>query len=70
MVSGACILGALGFAGNAAASSHREAPAIAEDPAADNTDLYAFVNGSNLVVVANYIGLELESRMIAAIARY
>jgi hypothetical protein len=59
MVSGACILGALGFAGNAAASSHREAPAIAEDPAADNTDLYAFVNGSNLVVVANYIGLEL-----------
>ncbi|APR82931.1 Hypothetical protein A7982_08280 [Minicystis rosea] len=43
----------------AAASSHREAPAIAEDPAADNTDTYAFVQGGNLVVVANYIGLEL-----------
>ena len=26
----------------AAASSHREAPLIADDPAADNTDLYAF----------------------------
>src|SRR4051812_38367666 len=26
----------------AAASSHREAPVIADDPAADNTDLYAF----------------------------
>jgi hypothetical protein len=59
MVSGACILGALGFASNASASSHREAPAIAEDPAADNTDVYAFVNGTNLVVVAGYNGLEL-----------
>ncbi|TMF85303.1 MAG: DUF4331 domain-containing protein, partial [Chloroflexi bacterium] len=27
----------------ASASSHREAPLIAEDPLADNTDLYAFV---------------------------
>ena len=26
------------------ASSHREAPLIAGDPAADNTDLYAFVS--------------------------
>jgi Domain of unknown function (DUF4331) len=42
-----------------AASSHREAPSIAEDPAADNTDTYAWVQGSNLVIVANYIGLEL-----------
>lgn len=40
------------------ASSHREAPMIAEDPAADNTDLYAWVEGSNLVIMANYIPLE------------
>src|SRR5262249_38972639 len=38
---------------------HREAPTIAEDPAADNTDLYAFVNNGSLVIVANYIGLEI-----------
>ncbi|MDQ2960186.1 MAG: DUF4331 domain-containing protein, partial [Candidatus Dormibacteraeota bacterium] len=25
-------------------SSHREAPAISEDPVADNTDVYAFVS--------------------------
>jgi hypothetical protein len=49
-----------GFSGVAAASSHREAPAIADDPAADNTDTYAWVDANgNLVVVANYIGLEL-----------
>src|SRR4051812_45180027 len=40
------------------ASSHREAPMIAEDPAADNTDLYAWVEGTNLVILANYIPLE------------
>ena len=28
---------------SAHASSHREAPFISEDPAADNTDTYAFV---------------------------
>jgi Domain of unknown function (DUF4331) len=42
----------------ALASSHREAPMIAEDPAADNTDLYAWVEGSNLIILANYIPLE------------
>ena len=56
-------LGSL-FAGSIAeASSHREAPAIAGDPAADNTDLYAWrcnENGvSSLCIVANYIPLEL-----------
>lgn len=40
------------------ASSHREAPAIANDPAADNTDLYAWVEGGNLIILANYIPLE------------
>lgn len=45
----------------AEASSHREAPAISNDPAADNTDLYAWVTpGSHdkLNVVANWIPLE------------
>jgi hypothetical protein len=42
----------------ALASSHREAPGISDDPAADNTDLYAWVEGSNLIILANYIPLE------------
>jgi Domain of unknown function (DUF4331) len=44
------------------ASSHREAPMIAEDPIADNTDLYAFRSPDNpntVTIIANYIGLEL-----------
>ncbi|MEW5849833.1 MAG: DUF4331 domain-containing protein [Myxococcota bacterium] len=40
------------------ASSHREAPAMLEDPAADLTDVYAWVEGSNLIVVANTMGME------------
>ena len=44
----AAIAGALLIAttsvGGVLASSHREAPLIAGDPAADNTDLYAFVS--------------------------
>ena len=46
----------------ALASSHREAPAITEDPLADNTDVYAFIsptNPDNLVLVANYVPLLL-----------
>ncbi|HZF49291.1 MAG TPA: DUF4331 domain-containing protein [Polyangiaceae bacterium] len=46
------------ISGLASASSHREAPHIADDPAADNTDLYAWVEGTNLVILANYIPLE------------
>src|SRR6476646_2593060 len=40
------------------ASSHREAPLISEDPAADNTDLYAFRSPdkpNTLTIVANWI---------------
>ncbi|TKD07417.1 DUF4331 domain-containing protein [Polyangium fumosum] len=48
----------LGTAGTAMASSHAEAPGIGEDPRADNTDLYAWVEGGNLVILANYIPLE------------
>jgi hypothetical protein len=52
--------GIVSISGVAAASSHREAPAISDDPAADNTDLYAWVDAStnNLVILANYIPLE------------
>src|ERR1700752_4506716 len=43
------------------ASSHREAPLITEDPVADNTDVYAFVDPnepSKTVVISNWIPLE------------
>jgi len=42
-------------------SSHREAPAISNDPVADNTDLYAFVSPdkpTTVTVIANYLPLE------------
>ncbi|NCP67131.1 DUF4331 domain-containing protein [bacterium] len=42
------------------ASSHREAPKISQDPAADQTDLYAFrspTNPDNLVIAGNYYPL-------------
>jgi hypothetical protein len=45
----------------AKASSHREAPLIADDPAADNTDVYAFVSPDKpdtVTIIANYIPLE------------
>ena len=48
----------MAMSSTAMASSHREAPGIADDPAADNTDLYAWVEGSDLIVLANYIPLE------------
>ncbi len=47
--------------GGVFASSHREAPLIAGDPAADNTDLYAFLNPTDptrLTIIANYVPLE------------
>ena len=45
----------------ATASSHREAPLIADDPAADNTDVYAFVSPdkpNTVTIIANYIPFE------------
>ena len=42
-------------------SSHREAPSIAADPVADNTDLYAFVSPDapgTVTIIANYIPLQ------------
>ena len=46
----------------ALASSHREAPLIANDPLADNTDLYAFRSPDNpntVTIIANYIPVEI-----------
>src|SRR5436190_23385782 len=40
------------------ASSHREAPMIANDPLADNTDLYAFRSPDDpdkITIIANYV---------------
>ena len=45
------------------ASSHREAPLIANDPLADNTDLYAFRSPDNpntITIIANYIPTEFK----------
>jgi hypothetical protein len=42
-------------------SSHREAPGIAKDPVADNTDTYAFVSPdqpNTVTLITNYIPLE------------
>ncbi|HOY03906.1 MAG TPA: DUF4331 domain-containing protein [Saprospiraceae bacterium] len=50
------------FCTAASASSHREAPLIANDPLADNTDLYAFRSPddpSTITIIANYIPAEL-----------
>src|SRR5579859_1673409 len=44
------------------ASSHREAPLIANDPLADNTDLYAFRSPDDtntVTILANYIPLQI-----------
>ena len=47
--------------GAASASSHREAPLIATDPQADNTDFYAFVSpdkADTVTFVANWLPLQ------------
>jgi len=59
-VAAAAFVGLVGPPG-ATASSHREAPLIADDPAADNTDVYAFVSAdkpNHVTILANYIPFE------------
>ena len=60
-------LGALAPLANA--SSHREAPLIANDPAADNTDFYMFRSPEDMTtgqktvtLLANYIPLQARQR--------
>src|ERR1700677_2214902 len=57
-------LAVLSIASVASASSHREAPAIATDPSADNTDVWAWVTPgthASLNIVAAYNPLEEPS---------
>jgi hypothetical protein len=59
-VAAAAFVGAAGPSG-ARASSHREAPVISDDPAADNTDVYAFVSPDRpdtVTIIADYIPFE------------
>lgn len=52
----------LGFSLVLQASSHREAPLIADDPLADNVDVYAFRsprNPNSVVIAATYVPLQL-----------
>src|SRR5262245_59572143 len=42
----------------ALASSHAEAPGTASDPETDNTDVWAWRQGNNLVIITNYNGLQ------------
>src|SRR3954453_13666195 len=58
------VMATASLASPVSASSHREAPAISRDPAADNTDLWAWVEkGSHdkLNIVASYNPLEEPS---------
>lgn len=55
------LVSVLGFS-SLMASSHREAPFIANDPLADNTDLYVFRSPDDpntITIIANYIPAEL-----------
>jgi Domain of unknown function (DUF4331) len=59
-VAASALVGAAGPS-QAGASSHREAPLIADDPAVDNTDVYAFVSPdatNTVTILANYIPFE------------
>jgi hypothetical protein len=59
LLAGTTVIGLLPT--TAGASSHREAPLIAADPAVDNTDVYAFSspeNPDNVAIVANWIPFE------------
>ncbi|HLK40871.1 MAG TPA: DUF4331 domain-containing protein [Polyangiaceae bacterium] len=62
-IGASAALGFLATVASANASSHREAPAISFDPAADNTDLWAWVppDLSMLFLVAAYNPLEEPS---------
>lgn len=52
------VLGLIGLSTVLMSSSHREAPMIANDPLADNTDLYAFRSPDDpnkITIIANYV---------------
>src|ERR1041384_6286444 len=58
----ALVLGFSILSFSALASSHREAPLIARDPQADNTDVYAFRSPDDtntVTIIANFIPFQL-----------
>ena len=58
LVGASAALAITSMAGGVLASSHREAPLIAKDPSADNTDLYAFVSPDKpdtVTLIADYL---------------
>ncbi|HEX8599648.1 MAG TPA: DUF4331 domain-containing protein [Chloroflexia bacterium] len=63
-LAGLLVVGAAAFGANAgqvSASSHREAPMISQDPAADGTDVYAFVSPDRpdtVTIIASYYPFE------------
>lgn len=62
-VIGSLLMGAgtLALTTGGSASSHRDAPLIAEDPVADNTDVYAFIAPDapdHVTIISNYIPLQ------------
>ena len=64
VVGGVALCVAAAWTGGALAASHREAPLIAQDPTADNTDFYMFrswTNPGNVVFILNAIPLQEPS---------
>jgi len=58
IIGGITLCAAVLWSGGALAASHREAPLIANDPSADNTDFYMFrswTNPDNVVFILNVI---------------
>jgi hypothetical protein len=61
LIAVAVVTASFGWGNKSSASSHREAPMIAADPLADNTDLYAFRSPDDtntVTIIANYIPFE------------
>jgi hypothetical protein len=61
VIGGLALCGAALWSGGTLAASHREAPLIAQDPTADNTDFYMFrswTNPGNVVFILNAIPLQ------------
>ncbi len=65
MLAGGALLlaGALAYRPPVEASSHRDSPFISEDPAADNTDVYAFVSYETgrqdyVTLISNFVPLQ------------
>jgi hypothetical protein len=64
LIGGIALCGAALWSGGTLAASHREAPLIAQDPTADNTDFYMFrswTNPDNVVFILNTIPLQEPS---------